>query len=83
MTRNHENEIYKSALEGLPFEARQLSGPAVELRSGAGRKMESNKFYLRVVPRSQPDIERLGRAILELAMLSSEQPNTARKLCQN
>jgi len=82
MTRNPNNSQYKSALEDLPFEARQLDGPAVEFRDGAGRKMEANKLFLRPVLRSQPDIERLGRAILELAMLSGDQSNTPRKLCQ-
>jgi len=80
MTRNQANE-YRSALEGLPFEARQMSGLAVEFRGGAGRKMGAHKFYLHPVLRSQPDIDRLGRAILELAM--HDKTGTQEKLCQN
>ncbi|MCL1952794.1 MAG: hypothetical protein FWF60_08215 [Oscillospiraceae bacterium] len=82
MTRNQDNKKYKSALEGLPFEARQMDGQAIEFRGGTGRKMEAHKFYLRPVPRSQPDIERLGRAILELAMRGGDQPSAPGKPCQ-
>jgi len=68
MTLNPNNERYKSALEGIPFDARQTSGMAIEMRAGRGRKMEAHKFFLRPVVRDQPDLDRLGRAILELAM---------------
>jgi len=68
MTCNPNNEKYKSALEGLPFEARQMGGPAIEFHVGRGRKMEAHKFFLRPVVLDNPDIDRLGRAILELAL---------------
>ena len=69
MINNPNNTKYKSALENLPFGARQMSGPAIEFRAGPGRKLKSQEFYLRPVLRDPPDIERLGRAILELATL--------------
>jgi len=81
MTHNIGNERYKSALEGLPFEARRMNGPSIEFRAGPGRKMEAHKFYLQPVLRNQPDIERLGRAILELAM--RDETSAPEKLCQN
>jgi len=68
MIYNESNDKYKSALEGLSFEARQADIPAIEFHRGRGRRMESDKFYLRPVPRKPPDIQRIGRAILELAM---------------
>jgi hypothetical protein len=68
MTCNQCNEKYKSALEGLPFEARKMSEAAAEEYVGRGRKMEAMGFYLRPVLREKPDVERLGRAILELAL---------------
>ena len=68
MIYNEHNDKYKSALDGLPFEARQADKPAIELRHGRGRHMESDKFYLRPIPRKPPDLQRIGRAILELAM---------------
>lgn len=80
MTRNPNSSIYKSALEGLPFEARQM-GPAIEIHVGAGRQMGAHKFYLCPVLRSQPDIDRLGRAILELAM--QDGASAQRKYCQS
>jgi len=78
MIHNHNNDKYKSALEGLPFEARHFSQPAIELRPGRGRRMESHAFYLRPVPRRPPDIQRIGRAILELAMRSPDQNSEAK-----
>ena len=65
MINNPNNTKYKSALDNLPFEVRKADEP--------GRKMESQKFYLHPVLRDPPDIECLGRAILELAKLSCEQ----------
>jgi len=74
MIHNPNNEKYKSALTGLPFETREIGKAAVEFRHGRGRKMETHNFHLRPILRNPPDIERLGRAILELAMRS---PNKA------
>ena len=70
MIHNHNNEKYKSALEGLPFEAREIGKAAIEFHRGRGRRMESHSFHLRPILRNPPDMERLGRAILELAMRS-------------
>ena len=78
MTYNEKNDKYKSALTDLPFEARKAGKPAKELHRGRGRPIESHSFYLRPVLRKPPDIERLGRAILELALRSSDQ-ETAEK----
>ena len=72
MAYNHNNEKYKSALGGLPFAARHFSQPAIELRRGRGRSMGSHKFYLHPILRNPPDMERLGRAILELAVRSTD-----------
>ena len=60
MINNPNNTKYKSALNNLPFEVRKADD---------GRKMESQMFYLVPVFRKEPDIERLGRAILTLATL--------------
>ena len=60
MTNNPNNTKYKSALDNLPFEVR---------RADDGQKMKSQEFYLVPVFRKEPDIERLGRAILTLADL--------------
>lgn len=68
MTPNPNNEKYKSALAGLPFEARQNSDTTIEFHAGRGRRMEAHKFVLYPVVRDKPDIDRLGRAILELAL---------------
>jgi len=72
MTYNYNNEKYISALEGLPFETRRIGNAAVEFRRGRGRNMGSHKFYLRPILRNPPDMERLGRAILEQAMRSGD-----------
>ena len=78
MTHNPNNEKYKSALDGLSFEARQVGKAAIEFRRSRGRRMESHKFFLRPVLRSPPDVKRLGCAILELAVRSGDQ-KTAKK----
>jgi len=72
MTYNYNNEKYTSALGGLPvgWKTRKV---AVEFRPGRGRKMESHKLRIYPILRNPPDTERLGRAILELALLSGNQ----------
>jgi len=71
MTINHNNEKYKSVFQGIPFEARRLNGAAVVFSNG--RRMGSHRFYLRPILRDPPDMERLGRAILELAEQGGDQ----------
>jgi len=78
MIYNENNDKYKSALEGLPFEAHQADKSAIELRRGRGRRMEAHSFYLRPIPRKPPDMQRIGRAILELAMRSPDQNSEAK-----
>jgi len=73
MTPNPNNEKYKDALNELPFEARQIGKATIEAHRGRGRRIESNSFFLRPVPRDPPDIKRIGRAILELAMRLPDQ----------
>ena len=60
MINNPNNTKYKSALDNLPYEVR---------RADDGHKLKSQEFYLVPVFRKEPDIERLGRAILEMATL--------------
>ena len=68
MIYNPNNTKYTSALEGQPCEAR-LSGELLYVfRPGRERNLDSQKFSLRPVYRNTPDIDRLGRAILEMAM---------------
>ena len=69
MIINHNNEKYKSVFQGIPFEARQLKGAAVVF--GNGRRMESHNVRLRPVFRTPPDLERVGRALIEMAMEDS------------
>ena len=74
MTINEKNDRYKSAKD-MPVELRR-GKPAAELHRGRGRPIESHSFTLRPVLRNPPDIERLGRAIIELALRSPDQkPN--------
>jgi hypothetical protein len=71
MIINHNNEKYISVFQGIPFEARRLNGAAIVFSNG--RRMGSHKFHLRPILRNPPDMERLGRAILELASLDGDQ----------
>jgi hypothetical protein len=66
MTHNHNNQKYKSVFQGIPFEARHLNGAAVVF--GNGRHMASHNVRLRPVFRNPPDLERVGRALIEMAM---------------
>jgi len=68
MILNPNNQKYKSASNGWPFDAQYIGEPALVFRPGRERKLDSQKFSLQPVFRSQPDIDRLGRAILEMAM---------------
>ena len=74
MIYNSNNTKYKSVLAGLTFGARQIGNAAVEIRGGVGRRMEAHNFSLYPVLRDPPDLDCLGRAILEFAMRESEQP---------
>jgi len=71
MTINEKNDRYKSAKD-MPFERRRGKS-AAELHRRRGKPMECHSFYLRPVLRNPPDIERLGRAIIELALRSPDQ----------
>ena len=73
MTYNQNNTKYISALKGLPFGTRQTGKAAVEFHRGRGRPMGSHRFHLRPILRDPPDMERLGRAILELAEQGGDQ----------
>ena len=77
MICNPNNTKYKSALADLPFEARQIEPAAVKFCVGTGWHMESLNFSLRPVLRNLPDIDRLGRAILELALRVDDQDGGA------
>jgi len=75
MTNNHNNEKYKSAFQGVPFEIRRLGGTIAT--SGNGRRMESHCVRLRPVFRNPPDLERVGRALMEMAMNESSDQKPA------
>jgi|GEM_PF-3370481 len=77
MICNPNNTKYKSALADLPFEARQIEPVVVKFYTGTGRCMESLNFSLGPVLRNPPDIDRFGRAILELALRVNDQDGGA------
>jgi hypothetical protein len=66
MTINHNNAKYKAVFQGIPFEARQ----ADQMRRKRESLMGSPKVRLRPVYRDPPDLERIGRALLEMVLLS-------------
>jgi len=77
MTYNQNNEKYKSAFQGIPFEAKQLGGATAASRNG--RRMESHNVKLRPVFRNPPDLARIGRALIEMAMNESSDQKPAKK----
>jgi len=77
MTYNHNNEKYQSVFQGIPFEVKKLNG--VRILSGNGRRMESHNVRLRPVFRNPPDLERVGRALIEMAMDESSDQKPAEK----
>jgi len=68
MIYNPNNTKYTSALSSLLPETRQHSEQTLVYSPGRERNLDSQKFSLRPVFRNSPDIDRLGRAILEMAM---------------
>ena len=68
MIYNPNNTKYTSALEGQQRDARQTEESHFVFRPGRERNLDSQKFSLRPVYRNTPDIDRLGRAMLEMAM---------------
>ena len=68
MTINPNNEKYISAVESVPTAVRQEGEPTLVFRPGQERTLDSQRFSLHPVLRQPPDIDRLGRAILEMAM---------------
>lgn len=65
MILNPNNEKYTSAVENS---SPAMSEPSLVYRPGRERKLDSQRFSLHPVMRQPPDIDRLGRAILEMAM---------------
>jgi len=65
MILNPNNEKYKSAVESVLPGANEST---LVFRPGRERKLDSQQFSLHPVLRQPPDIDRLGRAILEMAM---------------
>jgi len=75
MSYYHNNEKYKSVFHGIPFEVRKLNGARVL----SGRRMESHNMRLQPVFRNPPDLERVGRALIEMAMDESSDQKPAEK----
>jgi len=72
MTNNPNNAKYQSVLG----ETQQTTDSGPVFRSESERKLKSQEFYLVPGFRKEPDIERLGRAILELATLELAKEKT-------
>jgi hypothetical protein len=77
MTTNHRNEKYKSVFQDIPFEAKRLNGTAFVF--GNGRPMRSHNVRLHPVFRNPPDLERVGRALIEMAVEKDSDQKSAAK----
>jgi len=67
MVYNEENQKYKSGLTGVPFKVKTLAGDK-NGSSKAGHRLKSADFYLVPVFRNPPDLGRVGRALIEMAL---------------